>query len=523
MGESENAFPGLQNALDAESMVLGCVRELYQDTEVPAASNKMLRTLGRYLGADRTYLFDIEPDHIVNTYEWCAEGVEPELDRLTHIDVHVIDRWMKFFERGDCVIIEDLEELSDGSPLEYEVLSFQNVSSLAAAPLERDGRIVGFIGIDNPPAEKIRNIAAPLKTLGYFYLMTLERLDTEEKLRALSYRDELTGLHNRNRYMADVEKLAEGGSLGVIFLDVNDLKEINDRFGHGRGDEILRLCADRMTCSLPHASVYRIGGDEFVALAPGCTREAFDAMVRTLKGAFDRTGSGVELFVSVGARWSECIDDPHGLIAEADAEMYRKKRSFHLDKALAGVVPWEESRVPDVSSFRADRGELLREYNMLLGVLGIGVVKYRLVDDFNIIWANDRFYELTGRTREEYSAQFGTSVENLFAHNPEDFARLSHLVKEAYERNGSFDGLVRMPRRSGGMLWVRLAGTCTNERIDGAPVVYSTLTDVTDLLEGRLEGFQRTGTRDAAACEADAPVPSSASRPASKADPSKIS
>lgn len=498
MDERTHALPGLQDALDAESLVLQCVRELYQDSDVSEAASKMLERLGSYLDADRTYLFDIHDDHLVNTFEWCAPGVTPEIGELGHVDAQTIERWMEFFVRGECVIVEDVEGIRGDSPLEHAVLSMQGVRSLAAAPLERDGRVVGFLGIDNPPSERIRNIASPLKTLGYFYMMTLQRLANEQQLRALSYRDELTGLNNRNRYIADIARLSEDASLGVIFLDVNDLKEVNDRYGHSRGDEVLRQCASIIVSTLSCAEVYRIGGDEFVALVSGATREEFERMVGDLKETFGLREGATDRFASVGARWSECARDAAQLIAEADEEMYRKKRAFHLDKALAGVLPHSESVLEEALDERdavveasASRSSILREYNMMLGVLGIGVVKYRLDEGFTIVWANDRFYELTGRSREARDSRFAGSVESLFAADPSEFARLRRIVRDAHSEGRRFDVLVRLPSQVGGELRVRIAGTCTNEHIGGSPVVYGALTDVTDLLSEGCSGSSK--------------------------------
>ena len=102
----------------------------------------------------------------------------------------------------------------------------------------------------------------------------------------LSLSDGLTGLYNRRglfalgeHTMRSARRRAKG--LGVIYVDVDGLKDINDRFGHAQGDEALRAVADVIRASIRESDVVgRVGGDEFVVLAeddPDVTRDLVDA------------------------------------------------------------------------------------------------------------------------------------------------------------------------------------------------------------------------------------------------------
>ena len=108
----------------------------------------------------------------------------------------------------------------------------------------------------------------------------------EEQLRMLSLSDDLTGLYNRRGLFALGEhtmRIARRRArrLGIIYIDVDSLKTINDRFGHAQGDEALRTVADVMRASIRESDVVgRIGGDEFVILAEddtGVTQDLVDA------------------------------------------------------------------------------------------------------------------------------------------------------------------------------------------------------------------------------------------------------
>ncbi len=95
----------------------------------------------------------------------------------------------------------------------------------------------------------------------------------EQMLLELAYTDSLTGLGNRTAYEKWIVSVPDRGKrsrvMGVLLFDVNDLKPINDRFGHAAGDQLLRVVSRRITGVLPEsAETFRIGGDEFVTFVP---------------------------------------------------------------------------------------------------------------------------------------------------------------------------------------------------------------------------------------------------------------
>ena len=133
-----------------------------------------------------------------NTYEWCAPGISAEINRLKDIPVTDIRRWMSSFQRGECIIIKDLEELKESDPLEYRRLKPQNIRTLVTVPLIENDAVIGFFGVDNPPVGNLENISAVLDILAYFFQSLLLRKRMAERLSQLSFMDGLTGTMNRN-------------------------------------------------------------------------------------------------------------------------------------------------------------------------------------------------------------------------------------------------------------------------------------------------------------------------------------
>lgn len=503
MTASDEEGVGLRNALDAEGMVLQCVHELYRETDLARATEEMLAILGAYFDCERTYIFEYHGDSVVNTYEWCAPAIEHEKDQLQNVHRSTIDRWTTYFERGECVIIESVSGLLDDSQ-EHDILTMQDISSLAVAPLERDGVTVGFLGIDNPPDAKIHNVSSSLKMLAYFYMMTVQRIENEQRLTAMSFHDELTGLSNRNRFIADLDRLEWAkGSLGIVFIDVNDLKETNDRFGHERGDEVLRACASALTQALPAAELYRIGGDEFVAIVLGVEQDRFLEMVAALDSVIARDGAEGSCDVAIGSQWSSACVDVRKMLVVADSEMYERKRRFHLRKAFSGRLPGQLGQRPgaalDVDAISGesetfDQHAILYEYNMLMSSLKVSVSKHLLTDRLEVVWANDFYYEMTGYTREEYEDLFHGCVASYYVDEPEEFARLSQAINEArFKGDPQYECLLSMPHKGGSHVWIHTVGTITDEEVDGIPVVYCIRTNVTEAVQMRKENSIMSG------------------------------
>ena len=171
-----------------------------------------------------------------------------------------------------------------------------------------------------------------------------ERRRAEQDLRDLTavlteraVRDPLTGLANRalleERLRGALARDARtGGSTGLLFLDLDGFKEVNDRHGHAVGDAVLCAVAQRLSAGVrPSDTVSRLGGDEFVVLVEGATSAALGALAERLRAAVQAplalAGLDLDVGVSVGSSLSTGGDaDPQRLLSQADAEMYQAKR-----------------------------------------------------------------------------------------------------------------------------------------------------------------------------------------------------
>ena len=147
---------------------------------------------------------------------------------------------------------------------------------------------------------------------------------TDEK--TLARTDELTGLPNRRKLIAALSEFSEVEG-ALMLLDLNGFKQVNDRVGHGAGDQVLIQVAARFARVLPEGALLaRLGGDEFGVLLKGseiATQEIADALQACVSYPFLIDGEKISVGVSIG----HVINSEGGdLLAKADAAMYRAKR-----------------------------------------------------------------------------------------------------------------------------------------------------------------------------------------------------
>jgi diguanylate cyclase (GGDEF)-like protein/PAS domain S-box-containing protein len=166
-----------------------------------------------------------------------------------------------------------------------------------------------------------------------------ERRRAEEAIKRMAYHDALTGLPNR-LYLEEfldeeMEKARRGEAAGAImFIDLDDLKMINDTFGHSHGDSVIVKAGECIVAEAGGKSIVaRIGGDEFIVVLPGRAdskrvRSIADGIVKLLERDYEVSAASAYLSASVGvALYPEDGDTARELLKNADLALYEAKRS----------------------------------------------------------------------------------------------------------------------------------------------------------------------------------------------------
>ncbi len=177
-----------------------------------------LASIGQATRADRAYLFRIrEMVYVENTHEWCREGIMPMQAELQQIPFSVGDAFWSGFRRNGCFLLEDIEALAFGSDLR-QVLRDQDIRSLIAAPLWRDGEMHGFIGLDYVRGKHHFSQTEIALLKGFAASLDLALHGHERELQRRRMQAEVQSAHDRIGAMVTAlpELLIETDARGVV-------------------------------------------------------------------------------------------------------------------------------------------------------------------------------------------------------------------------------------------------------------------------------------------------------------------
>lgn len=233
-----------------------------------------------------------------------------------------------------------------------------SVAAVALGPLEGDGRAHGVITVgrrERPITDDDRDV---LRSLASQATLALENVELHFQVRRQAITDELTGLANHGRFQdllsSQIEQVRRyRHALGLIMLDIDDFKAVNDTFGHQQGDVVLKHVARVVAESSREADVpARYGGEEMALILPHTDIEGSYAIAERVRVAIedlriprlDQQGT-LRVTASVGVA-SSSEGDKNSLIADADAALYSakrqgKNRTVRAHAATANVVGGE--------------------------------------------------------------------------------------------------------------------------------------------------------------------------------------
>ena len=186
--EAHEQHSGMRSVQDLEAIINEGLRTALME-ETPDRSLKvLLEHLGKALNGERTYIFEQNGSGgDDNTYEWVADGVEPEQENLQNVPPEVCASWYRNFSIGRHIVIESVEDIRESEPLQYENLKRQGIHSLVVVPLYDGERIIGFYGVDDPPVKSLEYASNMLQTAAYFIVSSLKRRNLVRELQKRSY------------------------------------------------------------------------------------------------------------------------------------------------------------------------------------------------------------------------------------------------------------------------------------------------------------------------------------------------
>jgi len=189
----KNLQKQLEYRLKLQSILLDLANDLilFEPDKEREVIEKTMANMGSFVQADRVYIFDYHHDRNTtsNTYEWCAEGINPEIENLQEVPLDAIPNWYETHLRGDAMVYDRVKDLPEKHPVR-EILEPQGIQSIITVPIFGNGILHGFIGFD--AVRSIKSWTEDETELLSFMAQMLAahyiRQDFEKKLSASEFR-----------------------------------------------------------------------------------------------------------------------------------------------------------------------------------------------------------------------------------------------------------------------------------------------------------------------------------------------
>lgn len=263
--------------------------------------NDVLRTIRDYYDAEYAYYIEKDEEEILTIYEWCAENIPWQRDRIKMLEPEQFPRWVK-------------NEITDTRDECYSV--FQQIGEGVTA-------ILAVVSVHRGGCE-----LSLMRAVLPFISQAIILQKTQKQQEYLSYHDDLTGLLNRNSFVGYIAESKEKKlkSAGVLSADINGLKNFNREFGREYGDEVVIRVGEILEEYFRSGNVYRLTGDEYLVIIENISYERF---MKGVHGAHDRLDNISLGLVTFGYAWEKIDIDVDGLVSSAENMMQEEKKKYY--------------------------------------------------------------------------------------------------------------------------------------------------------------------------------------------------
>lgn len=275
--------------------------EKYEPRSIMEIMNEVLSTIRDYYDSEYVYYIEKDEDGVRTIYEWCAENIPWQRDRIKLLDPEQYPKWLK-------------QDITDTTEADYSVSSEieEGVTAvLAAVGVHRGGCDLSLLRAVIP-----------------YITQSIILQKTQKQQEYLSYHDDLTGLLNRNSFIAYLQevKQSELRSLGALSVDINGLKNFNKEFGREYGDEVVTRVGEVIEEFFRGAYVFRLTGDEYLAMVENVSYDKFMKNVHDAHTKLDNISLGL---VTMGYAWQKVEINVNNLVSHAENMMRDEKQKYY--------------------------------------------------------------------------------------------------------------------------------------------------------------------------------------------------
>jgi diguanylate cyclase (GGDEF)-like protein len=322
---------------DTATEVLNTCIKLRGTADFKTTMNEVIKDIRNI--CDAAYCAILTIDELSNKCGILCEDVSPDFedfnpDWFTPDFFTIANTWDAIIGGSNCIILKnenDMELIKQKNEVWYDSLIEAHVHSIVLFPLKSGYELLGYIWATNFDTEKTMHIKETLELTTFFLGSEISSYQMFDKFRILSTVDLLTGVLNRNEMNNRVMQLGIDDrpgrkNVGIIFADLNGLKQCNDTGGHEAGDQLLRNAAKLLTKHFGNYEIYRSGGDEFVVIVQECHKEEFEKKIVASRA---ESGYGSQVCLAIGYGWTTDGKNLRSCMHIADEAMYEDKRNYY--------------------------------------------------------------------------------------------------------------------------------------------------------------------------------------------------
>ena len=234
--------------------------------------------------------------------------------------------------------------MANEEPELYDVMSASGISSIVFSGVANQHEHISILGICNPKSNSVAQEL--LREITVCFSMAIYNRKYLNKTESIASTDALTGLSNRTAYKRSIKLYDKQNSseFSCVYVDVNELHVINNKYGHAAGDGMLLFVANTLREVFAQSDIYRIGGDEFLVFTENTKEEEIKNLMNKLYFKVEE----MNYHISMGMSFCRRNVDTEDLVSSAEKKMYENKAKYYQQKEkklLAEVVEGEIEQV----------------------------------------------------------------------------------------------------------------------------------------------------------------------------------
>ncbi len=436
--EQKEAQQTLMETDDQLRFLNTIAHELLAQPDSDIGLQSVLEKLLSYFRGERAYIFELDPgeDTVSNTYEVCKEGVTPQKDSLQRLPVEMCQFWIRSFDDKSYIDVPDVDTLDDSRAEEKEVLRAQGIRSLIAVPLERDGKLIGFIGVDDPSRQHAR--VDRLMALGDYIAVMLTHRDLDRKI--LNDNETLLSLMNDTPGGFVRMRVRPDGAIVPIYFNqgFQTLVGMNN-------DELMAL----------------YGEDAMAGVHPDDLAVVYAAVAGMRKS---------------GEAHSSAYRLRHGAGGYVRVMFFGRMKKSASGEEFLNIYYTDAAR-DDIAVLVGAENQADQRVKLLTDSIPGGLATYLCTPDkISVQYFNDGFCRLFGFDRAGFFQQ--SSVDPRVVVFEQDLPLLMRQVRALIERGDPIDCVYRVHTKDGGYKWIEHKAVAAG-KTDGGVLVNAVLLDVT--------------------------------------------